>query len=409
MNEQQALGWLGRKIGWGFAPGQWAEWEALGVDGVIDRLVDPDAHDVPARLDPFAAIEIDPENAQRALRVGVGAWIENLIASPRPLESYMEFFWSDYFAVSARSVRPTYLMFDHMNLLGRHGLGNFAELLTDITTDAAMLVFLDGASSSAGNPNENFGRELLELYSVGVGNFTEDDVKAAATALTGWQVRRRNPVPRYQSNRHDDTPQTLLGVDGVHDVDTVIAAVVADPATPRRVVNKLATAVLGPDHDEALVAPLADSFADDLEIRPVMRALLELGVEGAATPAIVEPLAWLTTAVRFTGTLPRQGVLRDYFRTSGQVPMFPPNVGGFPEPTAYLSTSATIARFNLSSELATSARAQAVDATADVDELAHTLGLVDGFTAASRDAIGALPAGTGRIAASLASPDLLVA
>lgn len=409
MDERQALGWLGRKVGWGFTPGQLESWEQIGVDGVLDRLVDPEAHGIAARPDPFAGIEIDPENRQRALRQGINSWIANLISTPRPLESYMEFFWSDYFAVSARSVRPTHLMFDHMNLLGRHGLGNFGELLADVTTDAAMLVFLDGATSTAGNPNENFGRELLELYSVGVGNFTEADVQAAATALTGWQVRRRNPVPRYRPNRHDDTPQTLLGVEGVHDVETVIAAVVADPATPVRVVDKLATALLGPDHDRKLVAPLADSFADDLEIRPVVRALLELGVNGAATPSVIEPLAWLTTAARFTGTTPRQGVLRDFFRTSGQVPLFPPNVGGFPEPSAYLSTSATIARFNLSSELATRARAQAVDATVDVDELARTLGLVDGFTAASRDAIGALPAGTGRIAASLASPDLLVA
>lgn len=409
MNEQQALAWLGRKIGWGFASGQWDQWEQVGVDGVIDRLVDPDAFGIPLRPDPFADIEIDADNLQQALRVGMTTWIANLIASPRPLESYMEFFWSDYFAVSARSVRPTYLMFDHMNLLGRHGLGNFGELLTDITTDAAMLVFLDGASSTAGNPNENFGRELLELYSVGVGNFTEDDVQAAATALTGWQVRRRNPIPRYRPNRHDNTPQTLLGIEGVHDVNTVISAVVSDPATPDRVVDKLATAVLGPEYDQALRVPLVASFAEDLEIRPVVRALLELGVNGAATPAIIEPLAWLTTAARFTGTAPARGGLRDFFRTSGQVPLFPPNVGGFPEPSAYLSTSATIARFNLSSQLASRARSHALDATVDVDTLAHTLGLVDGFTASSRDAIGALPAGTGRIAASLASPDLLVA
>ena len=409
MEERQALGWLGRKIGWGLAPDQWDAWKSLGVDAVLDLLVDPDAYGVPARPDPFANIEIDPDNLQRAMRLGLSSWIKNLIATPRPLESFMEFFWSDYFAVSARSVRPTYLMFDHMNLLGSHALGNFAELLTEVTTDAAMLVFLDGANSAAGNPNENFGRELLELYTVGIGNFTETDVKAAASALTGWQVRRRNPVPVYRPQRHDDTPRTLLGIDGVHDVASVIDATVSNPATAARVVDKLATAILGPDHDRALVAPLVDSFAEDLEIRPVVLALLDLGVNGAATPAIIEPLAWFTTAARFAGVTPGQSPSRDFFRTSGQIPFFPPNVGGFPEPDAYLSSSATIARFNLSAELAKRAQQRAIEASTDVDELANTLGLVDGFTATSRDAIGALPAGAGRIAASLASPDLLVA
>lgn len=408
MNERQALGWLARKIGWGFAPGQLAAWEQLGVDRVIDLLVDPEVHGVDPRPDPFAEIEIDPDNMQRALRAGVTAWLENLVHSPRPLESYMEFFWSDFFAVSGRSVRPTYLMFDHMRLLGRHSLGNFREMLTDVTTDAAMLVFLDGASSTAGNPNENYGRELLELYSVGVSNFTEADVQAAATALTGWQVRRRNPVPRYRAARHDDSPQTLLGVDGVHDVASVIDAVVANPATAKRVVTKLSTAILGPVHDAALIAPVVDRFAADLELRPVVRSLLELGAAGAATPSVIEPVAWFTTAARFAGTTPRRAVWQDFFRTSAQIPFFPPNVGGFPEPNAYLSTSATIARFNLASDLATRANNRAVDASSDVKALAEALGLVDGFTSTSRNAIEALPAGADRIAASLASPDLLV-
>ncbi|MEM7096019.1 MAG: DUF1800 family protein [Actinomycetota bacterium] len=408
MNEAQALGWLGRKIAWGLTPAMQEEWLALGVDGVIDRLVEPDAHGIAARIDPFVGIPVERGNAGASIREGIVNWLGALIDTPRPLESFMEFFWSDYFAVSIRSVRPVNLMFDHMNLLGRHSLGNFRTLLHDITIDGAMLDFLDGGSNRVGNPNENYGRELLELYSVGVGHFTEADVKAAAVALTGWQLQRRRGTVRFVDRFHDDTAQTVLGVDDVHDVDTVIDAVVTHPATAERVVDKLAVAILGPGYDTARTASLAASFADDLELKPVVRGLLELGVDGAAMPAIIEPLPWMITAHRFTGAPLAQGPLRTYFRTSGQTPLFPPNVGGFPDPDAYLSSSATIARFNLAAAMSTRARAEARQASRDVDDLAHALNLSDGFRAATRDAIGGLTPGPDRITAALASPDVLV-
>jgi uncharacterized protein (DUF1800 family) len=301
-------------------------------------------------------------------------------------------------------------MFEHMNLLRRHGLGSFSELLRNVTTDGAMLRFLDGATNTAASPNENYGRELLELYSVGVGNFTEADVKAAAKALTGWVVRRVDPTPRFVGFRHDPTPQALLGVAGVDDVDSTIDAILAHPATARRVVDKIARAILGPGYDPAPVEPLVVGFGSDWELKPVVRGLLELGVSGAAKPAIVEPFPWFIAAQRATQSRPQQDALREYFRAAAQVPMMPPNVGGFPGPDAYLSTSATIARFNLASHLAERAprSSAAIAESDDVDLLAFHLGLVDGFSPSTRDAIGGLRAGAQRVAAALAAPDLVV-
>ena len=108
-----------------------------------------------------------------------------------------------------------------------------------------MLVYLDGRTSTAEAPNENYGRELLELFALGVGNYTEDDVQAAARALTGWVVARRFDSARFVPGRHDRTPQTLLGVDGVTDVDSVIEAVVAHPAHPRFVARRIVREYLG--------------------------------------------------------------------------------------------------------------------------------------------------------------------
>lgn len=410
MDETEAVAWLGRKIAWGLTRAEQDQWYAAGPDGVLDLLLDADGVGVAPRPDPFRDVEIDPENLGQTTRSGVVAWMDHALVTPRPLETFMEFFWMDYFAVSVRTVRPPWLVFDYMNLLARHALGNFGDLLREVTVDPAMLVFLDGASSTGGNPNENYGRELLELYSVGVGNHTEDDVQAAAIALTGWIVNRDTLAANLVPRRHDDRPQVLLGVPGVHDVDTVIDAVLAHPATAERVVEKLALAILGPTHDPDLRVPLANSFGSDYELRPLVRSLLELAVDGAATPAIVEPFPWYVMARKTTGATAQMRELQSFFRAAGQVPLSPPNVGGFPEPGAYLSTSATIARFNLAAHLAArnGARAAASEAQ-DLDATAARFCLPNGFSPATAAALAPVEEGVDRLAAALASPDLAVA
>lgn len=413
MEEREALAWLGRKIGWGLAEGQLDAWSQLGTAAVVDRLVDPDKAGIPARANPFVDIDVGDGRQARAVGEGTLNWIDNVVQTQRPLETFMEFFWSDYFAVSARVIQPRYWIFDHMNLLAEHALGNFADLLQAVSIDPAMLDFLDGRRSTKENPNENFGRELLELYSVGVGNFTEADVKAAARALTGWKVQRRNGSVRLVAFLHDDSPQLLLRVGGVHDLDSVLDAVLSHPATATRVVDKLAKAILGVGYDTEIVIGLAASFADDWELKPVLRRLLELGLAGHSVPTLLEPLAWYVTARRLPTPAPAIPQLREFFTLGGQLPLHPPNVGGFPSPDAYLSTSATIARFNLASHLAErSARdragGDAVGLTEDVDLLADRFGLANGFRPATAVALESLEPGIDRLAAALVSPDLVV-
>ena len=413
MEEREALAWLGRKIGWGLAEGQLDAWSQLGTAAVVDRLVDPDKAGIPARANPFVDIDVGDGRQARAVGEGTLNWIDNVVQTQRPLETFMEFFWSDYFAVSARVIQPRYWIFDHMNLLAEHALGNFADLLQAVSIDPAMLDFLDGRRSTKENPNENFGRELLELYSVGVGNFTEADVKAAARALTGWKVQRRNGSVRLVAFLHDDSPQLLLRVGGVHDLDSVLDAVLSHPATATRVVDKVAKASLGVGSDTEIVIGLAASFADDWELKPVLRRLLELGLAGHSVPTLLEPLAWYVTARRLPTPAPAIPQLREFFTLGGQIPLHPPTVGGFPSPDAYLSTSATIARFNLASHLAErSARDRAgggaVGLTEDVDLLADRFGLANGFRPATAVALESLEPGIDRLAAALVSPDLVV-
>ena len=412
MDDRDAIAWLGRKIGWGFVPGQFDDWMELGPEAVIDQLVEPAEHGIPVRGDRFAGVDTSDRNSHRMGGLATVAWIENAVQSPRQLETFMEFFWSGFFAVSLRAVRPRILMMPYMNQLADLSFGNFETMLSVISREPAMLDFLDGAFNTRRNPNENYARELLELYSVGVGNFDEDDVYAASRALTGWRLDREAGLANFRPQDHDDTEHELLGVSGVNDLFTTVQAAVQHEATAPRVVGLLADAILGHGHDTDVTASLVENFADDLEIKPVVRGLLELGVEGHAVPSLLEPLGWYVSVRRCPTRFPRERMLRQFFEQSGQLPLFPPNVGGYPDPDSYLSTSATIARINMATHLVE--RTLEVDAedleatTEDLDALAFGMGLIDGFAPGTVDGLESVPSGGDRMAAALACPDLLV-
>ena len=207
-----------------------------------------------------------------------------------------------------------------------------------------MLVFLDGATSKGTAPNENFGRELLELYTVGVGNFTEA-VKAAAAALTGWVVRRRDGWKvRFVPACHDDTPQTLLGVDGVHDADTTIAAATSSPACPV-FLAEAGRHLLG-DIDDATVLALAATFSNaDLDISALARATLGAGVGGLRhQPFCAAPVAAPRDQGHRCPRADRQ--LANTLRSMGQLLGSRRTSGAGPGAATWLASSATAARFS---------------------------------------------------------------
>lgn len=332
----------------------------------------------------------------------------------------MAWFWHGHFAVSAAVVKYLPSMVAHLELLQNRALGNFREMIRDVTTDAAMLVFLDGTSSTGNSPNENYGRELQELYTLGIGNYTEDDVRAAAVALTGWVVHKRDGWKvRFNPARHDDQPQTLLGVEGVHDVDTVVDTILDHPAVPTRIAGKMAAHFLG-ESDPSVVKELADVFAEaSLEIAPLGRAVLEAGLSGRSVPVVLAPVRWMVQAIRATGAEVEPRVVVAMLRNMGQVPGMPPNVGGYPVASAWLSSSSTAARFTAAGIIASrtpeDSAALAAAAAGEWDELSDVLVRPEGFSAATRSALADVPAsigerpGAGRLAVALSSPDLLIA
>ena len=407
---------LARRVGWG---------EVMAADA----LVDPDGHGIAASPDPWEGLDLTPQrpgpdaseaekqHARQAERqqteAAINAWLDHLVTTPRPLEEWMAWFWHGHFVSGLDKVRMPLLMVQQLRLFRSLALAPFPQLVRAVTTDPAMLLYLDGATSTGTQPNENYGRELLELFTLGVGNYSEDDVKAGARALTGWTIDRTSGRSRFAPRRHDDTPQHYLGVEA-HDVDTVVAAVTRQASCAPFVAGKLARAILGPV-DDRVVAPLASEFASSgLDTRALVRAIVDLAHQGQAQPMTVAPVPWLVAAQRITGGTLRPAIRIAGLKAAGQVPMLPPNVAGWPSGPAWFGASTMVARTQLSSAIAASApamnAARHAAAAFDLDELADVLLRPEGFAPATRTALARVKDDPHRVlAVALASPDLAVA
>jgi uncharacterized protein (DUF1800 family) len=426
VSDRAEIAQLYRRVGFGLASGQLDALEAVGIDRALDLLVDPDEAGLAPQDDPWADVSVGrdaqgrsvPADGDRgSIVAAIDAWLDAMAATHRPFEEWMRWFWHGHFVSALQEVKAPELMVEQLRLFGRLGLGDFRSLLRAVTVDGAMLRYLDGTENKIDAVNENYAREVLELFTLGVGNFTEADVRAGAEALTGWTAQQ-NGVVQFVAKRHDDRPKTYLGRQGVHDVDTVVDAIVEQPSCAVFVTRQLADAVLGPGVDDGRVERLAAGFRDDqLQLRPLVRRLLEEGIDGGWQPTYVAPVPWLASMARATGVVPSQ-VGKPHLtllRSAGQVPLQPPNVGGWPSGRAWLGSSTSIARCSLATFVA---EATASDhpvrsslARQDVRTAADSLGLPDGFLESTERAVvdaTSSDGDTAALAVALGSPDLAV-
>src|SRR5258706_9423752 len=181
-------------------------------------------------------------------------WLREMIATPSPLSERMTLFWHGHFATSQQKVRANQLMYRQNALLRREALGNFATLLHAVAKDPAMLVYLDNAGSRMQAPNENFAREVMELFTLGEGRYTEQDVKEAARAFTGWSLDRETGQYLFRPGVHDTDSKTVLGRSGDLDGDAVLEILLAQPSTADFVAAKLWREFVSPNPDPREVA-----------------------------------------------------------------------------------------------------------------------------------------------------------
>lgn len=415
LTDEAAAAWVLRRVGFGATIGELERVADVGIDAFLDELFDPDGRGVPDDGDPWADVDVPLIiESPRDVAPAIAAWVDRFRFASRPTMEWLAWFWHGHLVSSFAKVRSPLRMVNQIRLFRELGAGPVQPLLRAITIDPAMLRYLDGGTSTGRNPNENYGRELLELFALGVGNYGEADVQAAARALTGWTARR-SVEATFVPRRHDDSPQSFLSKEGVNDVDSVIAAVVEHPACPEFIAGAFAEVVLGPGVAAGVAATEASRFAaDDLTVAPLLRRLVDRGLAGEYEPIVLTPLPWLVGAMRATEASLRPRELADVLRSSGQIPMVPPNVAGWPVGDAWLTSSATVARLDAAGVIADAASRDSAPLQAaevdDLDQLARALGRPGGFSPTTADALLAADV-TGRslLALALSSPEMVIA
>lgn len=215
------------------------------------------------------------QNRQRIFET-VAWWYGNMMAAPLALREKMTLFWHGHFTSDYRTVQLAQFLYLQNAAWRQHALGNFRVFLKAMYKDPAMLIYLDGVRNVSRQPNENFARELLELFTMGVGNYTEDDIKAAARAFTGWQVDTITLGSALNSRLHDAGQKTFMGRTGNFNGDDIIDIILDQAATAKHLCTKLYEFFVSREVDEAFVDDLANTFrSNDYEIKPVLQLIFE--------------------------------------------------------------------------------------------------------------------------------------
>lgn len=280
-------------------------------------------------------------------------WVERMLSGEEPLRERMTLFWHGHFVSSMDDVKDSYEMIRQNQLFRSHALGSFRDLAHAIARDPAMLEYLDNDTNKAGNPNENFARELMELFTLGEGNYTEADIKEAARAFTGWTDR--DGKFRFNARRHDEGEKTVLGVTGNLDGDDVIEILLEQKACRRHLAKKLLTYFEGrepgPERLNRYAKVLAETDYDIgrfLEVLFVDPGFYRDSVVGAR---IAGPVDYLVGSSRRLGVEPPPRLLLLGSALLGQALFRPPSVKGWDGGETWITTSSLMQRGNLAGVL----------------------------------------------------------
>ncbi|HEU6449744.1 MAG TPA: DUF1800 domain-containing protein [Verrucomicrobiae bacterium] len=280
-----------------------------------------------------------------------GWWLQRMAKGPRPFQEKMVLFWHGHFATSVEKVRDAYYMWRQNELFRRLATGNWQELLLQAGQDPAMLVWLDQAQSRKQHPNENYAREVMELFSLGEGHYTEHDVTEGARALTGWSLDRIDQKFVHRPMAHDEGIKTFLGRTGNLNGDDVIAQIVAQPQAAVFITGKIWNYFAGQMPDEKLNAALADIFrAGGNNFKPFLRMMFrseEFYGNDIIRNQVKSPAQWLVGSVRMLECdLPPALVCWGMLRQMGQDLFAPPNVKGWDGGITWITTNTLLTRYN---------------------------------------------------------------
>jgi uncharacterized protein (DUF1800 family) len=278
-------------------------------------------------------------------------WLARMLHGPHPLQEKITLFWHNHFATSYGKVQSAQFMLGQYELMRRHALGSFAEMLREMSGDPAMLIWLDGRDSKKGNPNENYGRELMELFSLGIGHYTEKDIREAARAFTGWEIQGTKAV--FNSKQHDDGVKAVLGQKGKWKADDIVRICLEQKSAAPFVVGKLyrflISETVGPTPE--LLEPLAKSFrASGYEFGALVKTMLSSNLFFSPLvyrTRIKSPVDFVLNIVRGLEGKIGTTALAQSLAELGQNLFSPPSVKGWDGGKSWLNGQTLLFRQNL--------------------------------------------------------------
>jgi uncharacterized protein (DUF1800 family) len=362
------------RAGFGGTPAEVQKVSKLGLENAVSWFVDyesiPDTWEAPewAKKDPEwqeklqKARESTPQERQmmqREFQQNLNRemlelrewWLKRMAQGPRPLQEKLVLFWHGHFATSVEKVRDGYLMWRQNELFRKMANGNWLEMLIEVAKDPAMMIWLDQAQSRREHPNENFAREVMELFALGEGHYTEKDVTEAARALTGWSYDRPSQEFIERPFAHDRREKTIFGQTGNFDGHDVLELIVGQPQAARFITAKLWNFFAGQEPSDQLVTALAEVFRKGgNDFKPFLRTMFlseEFYTPNVVRNQVKSPVQWLVGSVRLLEReLPPPTVCFGLTRNLGQDLFAPPNVKGWDGGLSWITTNTLLARYN---------------------------------------------------------------
>ena len=370
---------LMRRAGFGAPRAELEERVAKGYDATVEELLEPDRFDIPQNeVDLLYRFESQTINPGAFPMQGQANFVWQMVNTQRALQEKVALFWHHIFATSNSKVDSADRILTQLEMLRQHGMGNYRELLVRLSTDPAMIFFLDNNQNHKEAPNENWGRELLELFSMGVGNYTEKDVLECSRAFTGWTISPRLPnFPHarfpwdfeYQPEDHDDDEKEFLGHRGRFNGEDIIDIIVRQPATARFIARHLYNFFVAdevqvpawqndPPRDPVAINILASAFVNsNYDIRSTLRVLFNSDffkeAQFAKVKSPVEVVVGTLNLVGGQKGLPQPDILPIGAESAdmGQSLLDPPSVEGWHTGAEWIDSGSLVRRINFAADM----------------------------------------------------------
>lgn len=366
------IGLLLHRAGFGPTPAELAAARLAGYEATVQALTAPSTPDVGASASPMPQIGADPINRYRnptdAQRAAVDVerrrqtrqitqwWLDRMTVADHQTREKLIFFWHGHWATSiGKVIRPQLMMLQHQTL---RGTTDFGVMSHRMVRDPALNYWLDNQLNTRSAPNENLGRELMELFMLGIGNYTEQDVKAAGRAMTGWKIDYNQAVTYFSKASHDPGEKTILGVRRRYTSDTLVDLLLSKEVCRRFVAARLWFRY-GSSHQPipaAVESAMVAAFPDSMAMLAAMFG--SEGFQATAGQMVKQPVEWLVGAMRQLGlrlgSLPEDTVDLILYGLGrlGQLPFSPPSVGGWPAGTLWLTAGTAQLRLSTAGRLA---------------------------------------------------------